>query len=356
MCTRRTRGPRCRGAVAVVVVTAVPVVIGMAALTVDVGYMYNIRAALQRAADAAALAVAIEITDGYDPIALQALAGQYANTNHPGHGNILTGFTLGNWDRDAGVFVSGGDPVNGVRVVVQRSQAAGNPVDLFFAGIFGITQTEISATATAAGPGVTPLGVRFLIDDEMFDTDVPVIQDFAASLGVSSDDLLTDADGDGFIDMPPTVLELPTGQVGDEALFDIGLGFPYTSTSVPSLADFLLFEEGGNQHGIATSDLDPLVGVEPLSDETRYPDFVNSYQVHVSPLYKSDVSDRIPGVNALGVRRGLVAFRILGVGADPDGGGPVLPNLMIEIVSPVGLDVADARLLGVDDLPVQLVQ
>ncbi len=115
-----------------------------------------------------------------------------------------------------------------------------------------------------------------------------------------------------------------------------------------------MFEEGGNQYGISTSDLDPLVGVEPLSDETRYPDFVDYDQVHVSPIYKSDVSDTEPGVNALGERRGLVAFKILGVGADPDGGGSVLPNLIIEIVSPAGLILPDGRIFGLETI-VQLV-
>ena len=122
--------------------------------------------------------------------------------------------------------------------------------------------------------------------------------------------------------------------------------------------DFLLFEEGGNQHGIFTSDLNPLVGVEPLSDETRYPDFVSPNQVQVSPIWKSDVSDTEPGVNALGERRGLVAFKILGVGSDSDGPGSLLPNLIIEILSPAGLDLGDAVAIGVEtvSIPVQLVQ
>ncbi len=189
----------------------------------------------------------------------------------------------------------------------------------------------------------------------------PAIEVFAADMGVSSSDLLADADGDGFIDFPPTVIELPTGQVGDEALFDIGPDFPFTSTSNPSLEDFLLFEEGGDQHGILTSQLDPLIGVKPVSDPDRYPDFVAPNSVLVSPVYKSDVSDTDPGVNALGERRGLVAFKILGIGSDPDGSGSGLPNIIVQIVDPSTLDaLSSARLVfdggGAGGGSVQLVQ
>lgn len=63
---------------------------------------------------------------------------------------------------------------------------------------------------------------RFLLDDELIDSDVPTIEALAQKLGVPSDQLISDMDGDGFIDIPPgSVLELPTGQVGDEGLFDI---------------------------------------------------------------------------------------------------------------------------------------
>ncbi len=174
----------------------------------------------------------------------------------------------------------------------------------------------------------------------MFDTDVPVIEDLADSLGLTSDELLSDGDGDEFIDFPPGVIELPTGQVADEALFAIGPDFPFTPTSVPSLLDFLLFEEGVDQRGIFQSEMVPLLGVEPVSDPAEYPAFVNPNQILVSPVYKSDISDTEPGVNALGERRGLVAFKIIGVGADPDGPGSVLPGMIVEIVSPTTVDLA----------------
>ncbi len=352
-------GNRRRAVTAVLVLITLPVLLGMAVLCIDVGHMYNVRADLQHTADAAAHAGVLQLPN--EGVA-RATALAFAGTNYPNHGTVLVGsdIHLGNWDLDYNVFTVAEEPINAVRVVVRRSQAHGNPVGFFFAGIFGKYNTDISATATAYTPsGAPPLGVRFLIDDEMFDTDVPAIEDFAADLGVSADDLLTDADGDDFIDFPPTIIELPTGQVGDEALFDIGGGFPFTSTSSPSLEDFLLFEEGGDHHGILTSQLDPLLGVEPVSDPGRYPDFVDPDSALVSPVYKSDVSDTEPGVNALGERRGLVAFRIIGVGSDPDGGGSALPNIIVEILDPSTLGApSSARLLieGGGDGSVQIVQ
>ena len=47
----------------------------------------------------------------------------------------------------------------------------------------------------------------------------------------------------------------------------------------------------------------------------------------------------MPAVNALGERRGLMAFKILAVGADPDGGGSNLPFLVIEVVDHSQIDL-----------------
>ena len=190
----------------------------------------------------------------------------------------------------------------------------------------------------------TGTGTRFLIDDEMFDTDIPEIENLAAAYGTTSAALLSDSDGDWFIDMPPgEVLELPTGQIGDEALFAIDHPeWPFSAGSDPSHTDFLNYNDDSNSWRydlVPSSMLDPLLGVSTVSDPDEYWKFVNPNYIHVSPVYKSDVSSLnlvggVPAVNALGERRGLVAFRILNVGDDPDGGGSKLPNLIIEIVSP----------------------
>ncbi len=54
---------RHRAATIILVAVTVPVLLSFAALTVDVGQIYNARAELQNAADAAAMAAASQLPD-----------------------------------------------------------------------------------------------------------------------------------------------------------------------------------------------------------------------------------------------------------------------------------------------------
>jgi hypothetical protein len=166
---------------------------------------------------------------------------------------------------------------------------------------------------------------------------------------MTSEEIISDNDGDWFIDLPPgTELELPTGQVGDEGLFDINHPeFPFSQTSDPSHPDFLNFNEDGSwRQGLFDKKmLDPLVGVSRVDDPDLYESYVSEECSHVSPVYKSDISalnpvNGVPAVNALGMRRGLLAFAIIGVGADVDGpSGSVLPKLIIRVCDPTEIDL-----------------
>ena len=208
---------------------------------------------------------------------------------------------------------------------------------------------DIEAEAIAYAPN----SPTFLIDDEVLDTDVPSIEALAASLGVTPEQLLSDGDGDWFIDLPPgETIELPTGQVGDTGLFDRGHPeFPFGEAGKPTVKDFLEYNENGgdlSKGGIDNPDvkalLDPLLGVSAVDVAEVFPSYVTD-TVHVSPVFKSDVSalnpqNGVPAVNALGIRRGLLAFKIIAVGADPDGpAGSVLPNLVIVVVDPSTIDL-----------------
>ena len=321
-----------RGAVATMVAILMVVLLGCVAMAVDIGYLYVARTELQRAADASALAGASQLPN--IPYAIVE-ARYYATLNSPNQGQVLNhGDTIiGRWDNQTNTFSPWGQPYNAVRVVVRRSQANGNPVNMFFAGILGITHSGVSASAVALAPPSNG-AFRFLIDDEMFDSDEPAIEDLADQLGLDPDEMLTGQGLYKWIYIPAgTVLELPTGQVGDEALFDCQAGFPFTASSNPSLIDFLL------ENNIPDELLDPLVNVEPVSDGNVYQSFVNPDATLVSPVFKSDVSALEDGVNAKGERRGLVAFQIIGIGDDPDGGGSCLPNLIIRFVSPSDIDL-----------------
>ena len=140
--------PRRRGAVAALVVISLTVLVGMAALTIDVGYIQLTRQQLQTAADASSMAGAIELPN---EAGAAAAARQFAELNHPNNGMVLADadILLGNWNSDQGTFVTGGDPINAVQVTTHRSASNGNPLNLFFARIFGISQTDVAARAIA---------------------------------------------------------------------------------------------------------------------------------------------------------------------------------------------------------------
>ncbi len=267
--------------------------VGMMALAIDTGFMGIIRGEMQRVADSSALAGASGLLEG-NAVAT-ARANEYAGLNSVYHDVVTTNeieVTIGNWEGIDREFF----PANGLEDVspnAVRVSGARTGLPLFFAPFLGINTT-----------GVT--------------------------------------------------LRLPTGQVGDEALFEPNGSCPFSQTSSPSLEDFLLYDENGDRRGISDSDLDPLMGVDPVNDPADYPSMVKPNQVLVSPVWKSDISDTEPGVNAKGERRGLVAYKIIGVGSDPP--GSYLPNLIIEIVSPDGIDLGAITMPGATGATVLLVQ
>ena len=337
-----------RGATLAVVAASIVVLLGMGALAVDVGMLYTVRTKLQATADASALAAAQELPDAAD---VTSMAIQYATANYD-EGAVVTAdeVVLGRWDEVAGTFTPGANPPNAVNVTARRQGARGNAVPTFFARVLGRDWVDVSARATATG--VNGGGSRFILDEEVFDSDIPVIEDLADQLGVPPDELISDMDGDWFIDLPAgVILELPSGQVGDEGLFDMTHpSFPFQEDE--SFQNFLNYNEDSNSWRydlLDKSELDPLIGVPVVNDPSVFPSFVTD-ECQISPLYKSDVSelnpvDGDPAVNALGWRRGLVRFKIIGVGVDPDGPGSVLPNLIFEICPPLDdIELSDIHL------------
>ena len=201
--------------------------------------------------------------------------------------------------------------------------------------IIGHEWAEIAVSSISYKPPRPVL--RFLLDDEIIDVDEPAIEELAASLGMPPDDLISDYNGDGFLDLPAGMtLELPTGQVGDEALFDVasyGTAFPFQSESAFTSLDFLA-EGTALQSDLATQTmqnvewsgsnaplpdfvgnkvLDPVPGVDPVDSHSKIlalPD--DPEVVYVSPVFKSDVAMQVtaamygsPTANLQGERRGL---------------------------------------------------
>lgn len=363
-----------RGLALVWVALVLPVLIGFAAFAIDVGMMQFWRTRCQNTADISARTAAWGmIESGGDLVYCAGLAIAYAEMNMPDEGTVLAAgdVTFGTWDRDARTFTPTEQNPNAVQVVVRRAQANDNPLPLIFAQIWGRDQADVSAIAIATIPRQGGPEFRFLIDDEMIDTDEPAIQQLAQQLGKTPDDLVADRDGDGFIDFPPgRQLWLPTGQVGDEALFDRSQWpdiFPFKPTSQYTTLDFMLF--GTNlQHVYRTLDLkditwrssnaphrdfigkkvlDPVPGITMMSSHQQIMDLPDPDQVWVSPVYKSDIGmiERTtqkygwPLANLLGERRaGLFAFTILDARPSTRGGS-YLPDILIEVVDPVTIDV-----------------
>ena len=333
-----------QGAAALWLAMTIVMLVGIGALVVDGGMLKVSKNELQITADLVALAAAVELPD---ESAVKAKAIEYSQKQvlPTATGTLLVAndVIVGNWDVVAKTFSAGGVPTNAVQVTTKRTQANGNAVNFTFAPLNGFYSGDVQATSIAyrAGGGV---GTRFLCDDEMFDKDVPSIEDLATANGDDPEDYVTDNNGDWFVDIPPgSQIEVPTGQVGDSGLFDINhSNYPFTSSSSPSHTDFLNYNEDGSwrQSLIPQDDLDPLTGVSPVEDPGVYPSFVNPDFVQVCPLFKSDVSDLGSNeVNAKGERRGLLAFKILAVGPDP--GGSELPSLTIEIADPSTINLAD---------------
>lgn len=343
---------RCqRGAALAFVALTMVIVCSMAAMAIDVGRLVAERARLQSTADASALAGAALLPDEAD-VATEVQT--YTSLNHSSAVVLPDEIVLGHWDRVAGTFEPAGSPIDAVSVIVRRTASTGNAVGTYFARVFGVYEVDVTAAAIATGVSGSGSGQgsRFLVDDEMIDSDIPAIEELAAKYGMGNEEIISDNDGDWFIDLPAgEILELPTGQIGDEALFEIvEETFPFWPDTDPSFEDFLNYNEdsGSWRYDLIPKEmLDPLYGVYRQRDPDVYPTYVDPSYCQVSPIYKSDISDlsdeedepAVSTANALGWRRGLLAFKVIGIGEDPDGNGDVLPNIIIEICSPNDVDL-----------------
>ena len=332
-----------RGAIVVLLALILAAMFGASALAIDFGRLWALRNELQWSADAGAHAGAVQLISPLPADALDS-AQSLALRNLAMQGTVtIDSLELGDWDDVARTFTSlaaGAAFIDAVSIVVSR-QSTG-----LVMSALGVAPPRLRARAVGWASGGTSIHFsRFLVDNEMFDPGMTWLKNLAQSLGTTSDLLLTDSDGDWFVDLPVGIVaQVPTGQVGDEALFDITVGgFQFSQFSSPSFQDFLNFNEDGTwrQSLVPTNMLDPLLGVGKVNNPNLYPNFVAPGVCQVSPLYKSDISylgTPPNSVNALGYRRGLVTFSVDSIGVDPDGpSGSSLPNLWVTICDPASV-------------------
>lgn len=133
-----------RGQVVVLFVLALLVLLGFAALGIDVGYLYSVKTELQRSADAGALGGAYVFNDGDwsfgstppEPMRTKAVQrAQDAATSDPVGASPVSAGAVN-------VTFPAVNP-NQIQVTIQKN------VNLFFAGIVGMPSVTVSATATA---------------------------------------------------------------------------------------------------------------------------------------------------------------------------------------------------------------
>lgn len=161
-----------RGGVLVIVAVALPVMLGMAALAIDLGMLYVARSEAQRTADAAALAGAssfidYSITDAPNQARQNAWnrAVSYAGMNYVRDRTVNTGETdgeQGNFYVTEEVTVEADLPNATVRVWVQSQNHR-----TYFARLLGISTAGVSAMAAArvVDAGVAPCVIPIFLPD-----------------------------------------------------------------------------------------------------------------------------------------------------------------------------------------------
>lgn len=174
---------RHRGAVVVLFVLCLPVLIGFTALALDLARLVTVRAELQNAADAAALAGARSLVSSgsattYNWLAAQTTADGVIARNEADDGTLaasgLYSASTGYWNLanpslgvratgESGAPVSGDQPAVQVRLRFSSNRAQPGGVSLFFAPIFGINRSDVSAKSVAvvAPPGLAYSGSLF---------------------------------------------------------------------------------------------------------------------------------------------------------------------------------------------------
>ena len=139
-----------RGSVLPIVGLCLTVVLGFAALAIDVGQQAALRTQLQATADAAALAAASELPN---PQKARAKAADYAEKNMPRaqNGQVLADndIVIGTWYAETRQFMPGGPVAHAVQVTVRRSTANHNAVPTLFMFLFGKDHVDMAAQARA---------------------------------------------------------------------------------------------------------------------------------------------------------------------------------------------------------------
>jgi Flp pilus assembly protein TadG len=167
-----------RGAIAVIVAVLMVVMLGFAAIAIDVAKLYAERAQLQNGSDAAALMMAQKCAKNdtdTDCSATSPLAADLANKNAIDGLSNVKSITLDKTNRT--VTVTAGAKETGTST---------NSVSLFFAGVLGIPSAEVNASTSVRwgspveGTIVFPLAFSICQVSGMVDGSAQLLQNFSA--------------------------------------------------------------------------------------------------------------------------------------------------------------------------------
>ena len=170
-----------RGATALMVAVILVVLIGIAALAIDIGYAMLTRTQLQNVADSAALAATRNLGHIYEglsvedqrqfvatPQDLKPAANLIAQENEAGGSPIAINYDdiiVGRWNSVSRLLTPTMSTPDAIRVTARRDASANGPISTFFARIFDIDTIPLTATATAAltsqraGKAYFPVGI-----------------------------------------------------------------------------------------------------------------------------------------------------------------------------------------------------
>jgi Flp pilus assembly protein TadG len=151
-----------RGAAALVIAAAMVALVGVAAVVIDIAYVYNVRRQLQSATDQSALAGASNIYQGTAVATAASYSAAAGNRDvAPGVSvNMVSGYPQLKCLSSTGLPCAGSPASNAITVMQTAT------VPLFFAPIFGKSTATVTvqATASAAGNQPKPYNIVMIID------------------------------------------------------------------------------------------------------------------------------------------------------------------------------------------------
>jgi Flp pilus assembly protein TadG len=251
---RRRHPASRRGAITVLAAIFSAIMLGMVAMSVDIGYVLSTKEEMQRTADSAALAAcwdyAKNLTEGNDTTTCEqsarSMAQQCATNNQIGNagptldlnasnspsGDLVFGYVDDLYDPSAPFDTTSSGLFNAVKVRVRRDSQLNGEVPSFFGQIFGHSGQPLTTYATAAivrdVRGFQIPNGGYNIDLLPFALDLNTWNDWMAESGPGvEDDLTWNADtktissgSDGWYEV--NLYPQGTGSPGNRGTVDIG--------------------------------------------------------------------------------------------------------------------------------------